>query len=134
MLFRSLTQVIRKVSDFEPRHEGAFPSYVRQALMNRIRDEMRRARRRPSPEALDPATPAETPSPLEEAIGRETLDRYEAALERLDAGDRELIIARIELGMSHNEIALELDKPSSAAAHMAVSRALVRLAREMSAT
>ena len=128
----TLKQVVRRVPEFEPRHDAAFPSYMRRALMNRIRDEMRRAKPRPSPEALDAASPAETPSPLEEAIGRETLERYETALERLEASDRELIIARLELGMSHQEIAAELGKPSGAAAHMAVSRALVRLAREMS--
>jgi RNA polymerase sigma-70 factor (ECF subfamily) len=38
---------------------------------------------------------------------------------------------RIELGFSHAEIAEALGKPSAAAAHMAVSRALVRLAQEM---
>jgi len=130
----TLAQVAHRLSGFEPRHEAAFQAYVRQVLLNRIRDEMRRAKRRPSSDALDPAATAGTPSPLEEAIGHETLERYELALERLDAGDREVIIARIEMGLSHQEIAAALGKPSAAAAHMAVSRALVRLAREMSRT
>lgn len=52
-------------------------------------------------------------------------------MERLDPNDREAIIMRIELGLSHAEVAQALGKPSAAAAHMAVSRALVRLAEEM---
>ena len=43
-----------------------------------------------------------------------------------------LVIVRIEMGHSYAEVAEALGKPSVAAAHMAVSRALVRLAREMS--
>lgn len=36
-------------------------------------------------------------SPPEQAIGREALERYEAALERLRPEEREVIIARVEL-------------------------------------
>ena len=54
-----------------------------------------------------------------------------SALERLRPEEREAVIARVELGLSHAEVAEALGKPSAAAAHMAVSRALVRLAEEM---
>ena len=70
-------------------------------------------------------------SPLDLAVGRETLDRYEAALERLRPDDKALIIARIEMGLPFAEIADMFDKPSVAAVYMAVSRALVKLAEEM---
>ena len=125
-------QVLRRLDEFEPRHDGAFQGYLRQTLMNRIRDEIRRVGRRGHVEPLDTARPASDPSPLEEAIGRETLDRFEAALARLRNSDRELVIMRIEMGASNAEIMEAFDKPSIAAAQMAVSRALVRLAEEMS--
>lgn len=64
-------------------------------------------------------------------MGSEVFARYESAMERLRPEDREAIIARVELGLSHTEVAKALGKPSVAAAHMAVSRALVRLAEEM---
>ena len=64
-------------------------------------------------------------------MGSEVFDRYEAAMERLRPEEREAIIARIEMGLSHAEVAEALGKPTVAAAHMAVSRALVRLAEEM---
>src|SRR5262245_6522196 len=90
-------QVLRRLDEFEPRHEGAFQGYLRKTLMNRIRDEIRRVQRRGAAESLDTARPSPDPSPLEEAIGQETLQRYEAALDRLKDSDRELIIMRIEL-------------------------------------
>lgn len=126
----TLIHVVQRLDTFEPRHDGALQAYLRQALLNRIRDEVRRAQRRPV-ESLDSGQPASSPSPLEEAIGSEALERYEAALERLRPDDREAIIARIEMGSSYPEVAEALGKPSVAAAHMAVSRALVRLAKEM---
>jgi RNA polymerase sigma-70 factor (ECF subfamily) len=52
-------------------------------------------------------------------------------MERLDADEREAIIMRIELGLSHAEVAQALGRPSAAAAHMFVSRTLVKLAKEM---
>src|SRR5688572_24090585 len=127
----TLTSVVKQIHSFEPRHEGAFQAYVRQALLNRIRDEVRRGQRRRTPDPLDSAYPSTDSSPLEELIGREALERYEIAMERLRDTDREAIIGRIELGLSYSELAAALEKPSAAAAHMAVRRALVRLAEEM---
>jgi RNA polymerase sigma-70 factor (ECF subfamily) len=126
-----LFRAVERVETFEPRHEGAFQAYLRQMLLNRIRDEIRRTKRRPAGAPLEDRHAAADPSPLEIAIGREALDRYEAALERLKPQERELIVARIELGFSAAETAEALGKPSAAAAQMAVSRALVRLVQEM---
>ena len=47
------------------------------------------------------------------------------------AADREAVIGRIELGYSYEELAVALDKPTAAAARMAVTRAVKRLAGEM---
>jgi RNA polymerase sigma-70 factor (ECF subfamily) len=125
-------QVLQRLGEFEPRHEGAFQGYLRKTLMCRIVDEVRRVQRRGSAEPLDIEAPAREPSPLEEAIGSETLERYEGALDRLAASDRDAVIMRIEMGCGYAEIMSALDKPSLAAAQMTVSRALVRLAKEMS--
>jgi RNA polymerase sigma factor (sigma-70 family) len=125
-------QVLQRLGEFEPRHEGAFQGYLRKTLMCRIVDEIRRVQRRGPAEPLDIEAPGREPSPLEEAIGNETLERYEGALERLAASDRDAIIMRIEMGCGYAEIMSALDKPSLAAAQMTVSRALVRLAKEMS--
>ena len=128
----TMAHVVLRLPTFEPRHDAAFQAYLRQALLNRIRDEIRRAQRHPPADPLDTSRPSSEPSPLEEAIGAEALDRYEAALQRLKPGDREAIIVRIEMGLPYADVAEALGKPSAAAAHMAVSRALVRLVEEMS--
>lgn len=127
----TLVRVFQRLGDFEPRHAGAFRDYVWTTLWNRIRDLARAQARRGPSEPIDSDVPAGAPSPLEEAIGSQTLDRYEAALARLKPEEREAVIARVELGLSHAEVAAALGKPSAAAAHMTVSRALVRLAEEM---
>jgi len=127
----TLTHVFERLHAFNPRHEGAFQGYVRTALLNRIRDIARQHRRRGPSGPLDSAIIASEASPLDLAIGSETLARYDAALERLRPEDRELIIARIEMGLQYSEIATMFEKPSIAAVHMAVSRALIKLAEEM---
>lgn len=127
----ALIQAVRHLGTFEPRHEGAFQAYLRRTMLNRIRDEIRRVRRRGLTRAFDGEEPAMDPSPLEEAIGQEMLARYESALHRLRPEDREAIVMRIELGYEYPDVAAALGKPTIAAAHMAVSRALVKLAKEM---
>ena len=72
------------------------------------------------------------PSPLEEAIGLQALERYEAALQRLKPSDRDAIILRVELGCSLTEVAEALGKPTPNAAYVAIRRAIVRLVKEMS--
>ena len=124
-------QSIRQLPEFTPQHERAFCAYVSQALRNRLRDAVRRALTRPAGQPLSPEEPAGDPSPLEQAVGVQMLNRYDSALQRLREPDRELVVARVELGLGYDEIAGLLDKPSVPAARVAVSRALVRLASEM---
>jgi RNA polymerase sigma factor (sigma-70 family) len=123
----ALLQTFLHLEGFEHRGEGALRAYMRQVLVNRIRDELRRAARRPSGEPIDDEHASLDESPLEAAIGREKVERYEAALAQLKEDDREVIIARLELGLSYPEIALSTGRASANAARMAVVRALVRL-------
>jgi RNA polymerase sigma factor (sigma-70 family) len=127
----TLFRAFRQIDQFEVRGEGALQGYLRQALVNRIRDEIRRVNRRPPAVGLDPALQDDAPSPLERAIGSEAVERYEQALSRLKPDDREAIIGRIELGLTNEEVAEALGKPSANAARMAVERALLRLVKEM---
>lgn len=128
----TLVRVIGRLDAFEHRRDGALAAYLRQALANRIRDEARRVSRRPKAVEADGFEwPDLGPSPLEEAIGAETLALYEAALTRLRPEEREAIVARVDLGTPYEALAQLLDKPSADAARMTVSRALVRLAEEM---
>jgi RNA polymerase sigma-70 factor (ECF subfamily) len=127
----TVLHTLNKLAAFEPQHQGALQAYLRQAVANRIRDEIRRVQRRPAPVELDDVHADRGASPLEHAIGREGIERYEAALQRLKSSDREAIVARIELQQSYEEVALALGKSNANAARVAVTRALARLVEEM---
>jgi len=127
----TLFQVFKKIDGFEHRGEGAFQAYLRQAVMNRIRNEIRNAGRRPERLALDESAADDQQSPLEAAIGAEAVQHYEDALRRLRDEDRELVVARIELGLTYSEIAAATGRPSMDAARMAVTRAIARLIEEL---
>ncbi len=129
----TLAQTLKHIDSFEHRHEGALQAYMRQALINRVRDEVRRVNRHPAVSAIEEADQhaVQAASPLEEAIGTQALERYEAALGRLRPEERQIIQARVEMQQSYQQIAAAHGKASADAARMAVSRALVRLAEEM---
>jgi RNA polymerase sigma-70 factor (ECF subfamily) len=127
----TLLRTFTKIEGFDNRGVGALQAYLRQAVLNRVRDELRRKGRAPSMAALDGLEVEAAGSPLEEAIGRETVERYEAALARLKPDERAAIIARVELDYTYEELANILGKPTSDAARKAAQRALLRLAEEM---
>ena len=126
-----LLQTFKRIDDFEVRRVGALQAYLRQAVLNRVRDELRRKARRPDETDLDGLELESALSPLEEAIGREGVERYQRALQRLKPEEREAIIGRIEMGYNYEELAQVLGKPTGEAARKAAQRALVRLAEEM---
>lgn len=127
----TLMRALDHVEGFEYRKDGAFLAYLRRILQNRIRDEVRRAGRRPAQAELPQEFPAEGPSPLEQAMGKEALERYERALENLRPEQQEAVMLRMELGFTYPEIAMALGSPSPNAARMTVTRGLVRLAEIM---
>jgi RNA polymerase sigma factor (sigma-70 family) len=127
----TVIQTFKRVEAFEPQGEGALQAYLRQAVLNRIRSEFRRKGRKPAIEDLDQRIADDRTSPLEAAIRQEQLDRYDAALSRLSERERDLIVARVEVGLTYEEIAAAMAKPSWNAARMATARALLRLAEEL---
>jgi RNA polymerase sigma-70 factor, ECF subfamily len=127
----TLLRTMSRLADFEQRGPGALQAYLRQAILNRVRDELRKKGRRPEETDLHGLELGGGLSPLEEAIGRQAVERYEQALGALKPEEREAIIGRIEMGYSYEELADVLKKPSAEAARKAAQRALVRLARQM---
>jgi len=123
----TLLNTFRRLDQFQPKHDGSLLAYLREAVLNRIRNELRR--RPPAFDAefqLD-GLPSEMPSPLENVVTRQSLERYERALGRLDEDDRAAIIGRFEMGLSFDALARALDRPSSDAARKVTERALRRL-------
>lgn len=129
----ALIRTIARLQKFRPRQPHAFLSYVRQALRNQIRDEVRRARRTPELHPLDDRLPDHEPTPLEETIGRDAAARYERALSRLPSDQLAAVVMRLELGFDYREVGDMLGGRTANAARLVVVRALVRLAKEMEA-
>jgi len=71
------------------------------------------------------------PTALDELLERQEQPIRQWALGRLSDDDREAIALRVDFALPYREIARITGKPSEEAAQMAVSRALVKPAREM---
>ena len=127
----TLIKALHRLESLELTRTGAFQAYLRTAVLNGIRDELRRRSRRPIIKDTSREFPSPSPSPTEEVSRREKLDRYERALQKLKSHDREVIVARLELGAPYVDIARDFGKPSVDAARMAVTGAVLRLAQAL---
>ncbi len=126
----TLISALHRLDDFEARGPGAFLAYLRQILRNQIHSEIEKLNRRQQLlQAAGPAPDDLPPSALEQAIGREQLDKYHSALARLSDKSREAVILRLEMDLSYAEIADLLDFSSANSARMSVTRALEQLAQ-----
>lgn len=127
----ALVGTFKNLGKFEQRGEWALQAYLRQAVTNRIRDELRRVenQRNRRQEAQDVATTEA--SPLELALGAQLFARYDAALGKLTEIEREAVIARMELGCSYAEVAALVEKPTANAARVMVARTLEKMATMM---
>jgi RNA polymerase sigma-70 factor (ECF subfamily) len=126
-----LLNAFRRLDAFEARRKGALQAYLRQAIQNRIHNEFRTFTRRAPHDPLDTDRVDDAPSPFDRAVDAETTARYKTALARLDNADRELIVGRIELDYSYDQLAAACGRPTAESARLAVRRALLRLAAEM---
>jgi RNA polymerase sigma-70 factor, ECF subfamily len=126
-----LVRAFSRLDGFEPRQRQALRAYLRQAVRNRILDELRHRQRTGRAVDLDHETLASTDSPLSDAMTSERWQRYRTGLDRLSEADRELVVARLELGYSYEQIALMTERRSPDAARMAVKRALLQLAKHL---
>ncbi len=127
----TVVATLGRLNSFEMRHDGALRAYMRQAIVNHLRNLVRNRKVRPPSVEIQGNEADNAPSPLEQTIGREVVESYEAAIGKLRDEEREAVHMRIELKCTYREIAEALGKPSDDAARMTVSRALVRLAKEM---
>jgi RNA polymerase sigma-70 factor (ECF subfamily) len=127
----ALLNTLQNLHHFTPRHDGALMAYLRTAVANRIRMELRRNRPEEPLEGDPDSLPAADPSPLERAVGQAAFDRYEAALAALDEDDRAAIVGRFEMGYSYDALARSMNRPSADAARKLVERAVRRLSARM---
>ncbi len=127
----AIINALPHLNNLEVRTERALEFYLQRAVKNRIVDLHKRGVRRPAREEMPEQVAAACTSPEEDAIGAEALRRYERALGSLKKEERQAIVLRVELGLQYKDMATQLGKPTSDAARVAVSRAIVRLADKM---
>ena len=127
----TIIAALGRLDGVEAQHPGALQAYLRICVKNRIRDLIRQQRRRPQQVEFPEQLAATGSSPQTEAEWSENMARYEMALKRLSAADRAAIVARLQWQYTYSELAGLLGKSSEAAARMAVTRAMRRLAAEL---
>jgi len=130
---KSLLATLNKIDDFEAVREGAFLAYLRQIVLNNIRQEIRRVSRKNSHgvEHQDIELVDMQASVMQKVIGDEALEKYEKGLLSLKNKAREAVILRVEFGYSFPEIAEAVEMNSANAARMLVSRSIVEMAKYM---
>jgi RNA polymerase sigma-70 factor (ECF subfamily) len=126
-----VVRALPRLDSFEPKAPGALQAFLRRAINNHIIDEIRKARSHGTADEPLDIQPDPSPSPLEQAISSEGIDKYRAAVETLDPIERELIWARVERQESYSDIAVAFGKPTTDAARMAVNRAIAKLLKAM---
>ncbi len=129
----TLIKALEKIDTFKPDREGSFLAYLRKILLNNIRTEIRRYTRQSAKKKMfnDVEVVDTDASIIEQAIGLETLEKYENALANLSQKPREAVILRVEFGFSFPEVAEAMNMPSANSARMMVSRALLKLSELM---
>lgn len=127
-------RTLKRLHLFQPRHVYSMQAYLREAVVNRIRDAVRSQTRHGLKDIpvvdmqADDRCDENAASPLEEVLKQETVDRYRRGLKKLKAQDQRAVVLRLELDMGYEELAQHLGKSSEAAARMAARRAMERLA------
>lgn len=124
--------ITEKVHDFDPQHPGALMAYLRTAVHRKILDHIRKEGRSPKQEESVPEDlKATNPSPFDDAVAADAVERYEASLAELNDRERAVVILRVELVYSNAEIAEELSFPTEDAARMFTNRAVLKLGKVM---
>jgi len=132
LIQEALLQTLRHIHSFDDRGRGALQAYLREAVRNRIRDELRRVSRRPVHEALDEAMRDHGGiSPFDAAADEEQMRRYKASLTALTENERMLVVGRIEMSYTYDQLALATGRSSAEAARVAARRAVLKLAQKM---
>ncbi len=127
----TLVKALARIDDFDSSGHGAFLAYLRTALLNHVRDEIRRYRRRPEHSEIDSEiSDSDALAMVDQLVGTERVRAYEQALAELPKRQQGLIVMRVEFGMSYPEIAAEVGSTADAVRIM-VARAMVELSRKL---
>jgi len=128
----ALLRTLQRLGAFEVRGTGAFLGYLHRALLNEVRAELRRSRRRMVPlDSVEEPSSGGNPT-TDHVLELEREHTLAAALGSLKPRQRRHVHLRVTLGMSFGEIAACLGG-STDGARMTVTRAIRNLAQSAAA-
>jgi len=84
---------------------GNLKAYLTTAVVNRVRDRIRRRRSRPTPREVEAPIASEAQGPEEQLVFSEYAGRLSAALDQLPQEQREAIMLRLKAKMKFKDIA-----------------------------
>ncbi len=123
----TLVQALRNKKQLKAHSAGEFFCYLRQILINQIKQELRK--NKPFQVAL--TTQFNATEKLAYADDINTVMAYDAAIEQLNEKQRQAVVMRIEFGLSHQEIADLTGRKSADAARVYIARAIKQLGQLM---
>lgn len=127
----TLLRALANLATFESNGSGSFLAYLRHILLNEVRGEIRKQQVRGvkvDVETLELSDGGD--SVVESLVGAQRLRDYEAALATLTRRQQEVVVMRIEFGMSYAEIALEVGGNADSV-RMLIARALRSMAQTL---
>jgi RNA polymerase sigma-70 factor (ECF subfamily) len=125
------SNAFRHLNRFEYRGSGSFAAFFRLSVLNKLRDHMRRVRPAPM-QVTDAICGSAGPTALDTLSRDESVRRCRRAIQQLRPLDRQLIRGRFEAQLSFVQLAEHIGMHSPDAARIAVTRAVLRLARAIS--
>lgn len=124
----AVVNAIRQLGQLGELEPEVVKRYVLKCIFNRIRDEIRRAKLGEVRGGDLSDAPDSRTTPLDDAIESQERRQYREALLRLNEEEQILLVGRVELGLSYEELALATAKPNAEAARSATRRAAFKLA------
>jgi RNA polymerase sigma factor (sigma-70 family) len=118
-----LMRALNRLTDFESRGANSFLAYLHQILLNEVRNDLRKQRRRGETVDCDDMISTDGDPVVEQLLGHERERAYAGALRKLNPRQQEHVALRIEFGMSFREIATRVGG-SADGARMTVTRGL----------
>lgn len=127
----AILHTLQRIDKFEVRGHGSFLAYLRQALLNEVRGELRRSRTRGTTVEFDEHAAAGANSPSDELLATEREQALGVALRNLSRRQRHFVDLRVRLGMTFGEIATATGTNSADSARMIVARSIRSITRQL---
>ena len=120
-------KMLQRLHHVSPSRVDSVQAYMRQTVLNLVRDEARRIGRSPDHIPVTEDEMSSELSPLDRLVGQATWRSYRRALDRLSPRDRTAVVGRVQKGWSYEHLRRRLRVASANTARVVTRRAIDRL-------